>query len=409
MRVGIVVQRYGVEVNGGAEFLCREHAEHLVRRPEVEALTVFTTCARDHQTWANHYQPGHDELNGVAIERFAVVAERAENAQIRLGNYVHKKVAGVRPLAFLEPAWFAAQGPLAPGLLRRLRQVRKDYDVFVFYTYLYFTTAFGLPLVAKKAVMVPTAHDEEPIRMGWFRWLFGLPRAFAFLTPEEQEFVTRTFHTDQPSDIVGTGIGTPDETLRGMPPLVEPPYVLYVGRVEPSKGFPALLDAFDRFKRDFSEQTYRTADGRAYCGRDLKLVLAGRVAWVDLPARDDVVTLGFVSDEQKSRLLWHMELFVMPSQYESLSIVLLESWAHEKPVLVNRACAATAGQVERSGGGATYEGAAEFAAALSEMLSRPEQMARSARSGKAYTDSQYAWGQVEDRMLRLLGEAIAAR
>ena len=49
-RFAFVVQRYGLEVNGGAELECRWTAEHLSRFMNVD---VITTCAIDYDRWAN--------------------------------------------------------------------------------------------------------------------------------------------------------------------------------------------------------------------------------------------------------------------------------------------------------------------------------------------------------------------
>ena len=57
MKVAVVVQRYGAEINGGAELHARYVAEHLARHVEVE---VLTTCARDYISWANEYPAGHE-------------------------------------------------------------------------------------------------------------------------------------------------------------------------------------------------------------------------------------------------------------------------------------------------------------------------------------------------------------
>ena len=73
-------------------------------------------------------------------------------------------------------------------------------------------------------------------------------------------------------------------------------------------------------------------------GGDLRLVLAGGGTVPGLESRDDVVPLGFVSEEQKASLLRHCELLVMPSFLESLSLVMLEAWTLGRPVLVNGAC-----------------------------------------------------------------------
>ena len=69
VRVAFVVQRYGEEVAGGAEALCRATAHALAARgDEVE---VYTTTARDYLTWAPHYAPGTALDGAVVVHRFA--------------------------------------------------------------------------------------------------------------------------------------------------------------------------------------------------------------------------------------------------------------------------------------------------------------------------------------------------
>ena len=45
MRLALVVQRYGLDIAGGAEYHCRLVAEHLARHASV---AVLTTCASDY-------------------------------------------------------------------------------------------------------------------------------------------------------------------------------------------------------------------------------------------------------------------------------------------------------------------------------------------------------------------------
>ena len=49
---------------------------------------------------------------------------------------------------------------------------RNRVDLFVFYSYRYYTAFHGLPAVAGRAVLVPTAEDDDAIRLPVFRELF---------------------------------------------------------------------------------------------------------------------------------------------------------------------------------------------------------------------------------------------
>jgi hypothetical protein len=156
--VAFVVQRCGLEVNGGAEYLCRMVAQRLTA---VRPTEVLTTCALDYMTWENHYPPGEERIGDLHIRRFPVAKPRNVEAFNRLSASLQPRVK-TAPLAEQEQ-WMREQGPWSPALLAYLEEHRADYDAFVFVTYLYATTYFGLPLVEDKALLVPLAHDEWPI------------------------------------------------------------------------------------------------------------------------------------------------------------------------------------------------------------------------------------------------------
>jgi len=88
-RVAFVVQRCGLEVNGGAELLCRMVAERLAREVPTE---VLTTCALDYMTWANHYPPGEERLGELIIRRFPVARPREVESFDRLCGEIQSQM-----------------------------------------------------------------------------------------------------------------------------------------------------------------------------------------------------------------------------------------------------------------------------------------------------------------------------
>ena len=151
-KIALVVQRYGLEVNGGAEMLARTMAEHLKDRYDIE---VLTSKAVDYVTWKDEYTADEEVINGIKVRRFGVTQPRNPKKFDAFSG----KVIG-RPHSMEdEEQWFDLQGPLVPGLIDYIRDHADDYDAFVFMTYLYYTTVKGLPLVKDKAVLLSTAHD----------------------------------------------------------------------------------------------------------------------------------------------------------------------------------------------------------------------------------------------------------
>lgn len=383
-RVAFVVQRCGLEVNGGAELLCRLVAEQMARRIPTE---VITTCAVDYITWANHYPPGEERIGELTIRRFPVARPRDIDAFNRASQYLQPRI-GSLPLEE-EEQWMREQGPWSPALLDHLAQHESEYDAFIFFTYLYATTYFGLPRVAKKAILVPTAHDEWPIYLGMWNRLFERPRAFVFQTPEEVEFLRRRFPGARlEGPVLGVAVEPPAQThpeeFRRKHGL-DGPFVLYAGRLDPSKGVGELIEHFLAWRGD------------------AKLVLVGKAA-MPIPDHPAIRALGFVSDQEKWDALAACDVMAMPSPYESLSIACLEAWSQGKPVLVNAKSEVLVGQCRRSQGGLWYRDRDEFGAALDLLLHElPVQRGLGAQ-GRKFVAANYQWPLILDGYSRLIAQ-----
>src|SRR5262245_7627079 len=333
MKLAFVVQRYGASIAGGSEGHCRELAEHLSGRQQI---TVLTTCAKDYVSWENAFPAGPSVENGVRILRFPVARPRRMKVFADLSD----EVFDGRATRDRNEEWFRENGPQTPALLEYLRTHGHEYDLILFWTYRYYQSFFGLPIVADRAVLVPTAEEDATINLDVLPDFFDKPAGYLFLTPEEQELVSsRAYRPLQPSVVAGIGLepAAVGQTPRTLLDELHIPlrYLLYLGRVDHNKGCDALLETFLDY-----------ATTRA----DVALVLAGP-AKLQIPTHPQIRALGYVANDLRDALLAHAQALVVPSRYESLSIVLLEAWNHAVPALVNGACKVLAGQVSRANGG----------------------------------------------------------
>ena len=160
------------------------------------------------------------------------------------------------------------------------------------------------------------------------------------------------------------------------------PYVLYVGRIDRNKGCADLFRYFSSFV--------------AETAKPLELLLIGS-AVMDIPGHPAIRHLGFLSEQDKFDALSGARVLLMPSPYESLSVVVLEAWAMGRPVLVNAACRVLEGQCMRSGGGLFYRGYSEFADALRRLATDATLRAALGAAGQVYVRAEYDWTVVERR------------
>jgi glycosyltransferase involved in cell wall biosynthesis len=391
MKLAFVVQRYGAGIAGGSEGHCRELAERLSPRHDI---TVLTTCAKDYVTWENAFPAGPATENGVRVIRFPVARQRRIKVFADLSDEVFD---GAAP-ADRQQEWFRENGPDAPGLIDHLRAHGREYDLVVFWTYRYSPSYFGLPLVADRAVLVPTAEEDPAIDLGVLLEFFDKPAGYIFLTPEERDLVSsRALHPVRHSVVIGIGLEPVPLGVTSRAPIdhlgIPEDYLLYLGRVDRNKGCDALLENFQEY---------------ASTRKHVTLVLAGP-AKMQVPEHPQIRALGYVSDEVRSALLAHARALVVPSWYESLSIVLLEAWNYAVPALVNGRCKVLAGQVTRANGGLYYMFPAEFDEAADYLLTQRSERDAMGRQGLAYIDREYRWPTVIARVETLLNEVQRRR
>lgn len=382
-RVAFVVQRYGEAVNGGAETLCRLVAERMSRHWDVE---VLTSRACDYVTrFENDYPEGVTIEGGVSVRRFNIDRMRSEPAVF---SALDRKVLERRSTAAEESEWLREIGPDCLGLYDFVRDQASSFDHFIFFTYLYATTTQCLPVVRDRAVLCPMAHDEPPIHARPFDTFFQYPRALLCNTPEEESFLRRRTGGEMaPSATIGVGIDLPaavDSQLFRQRHHLPESYVLYAGRIQQAKG----LDSLFKYYLALPEAIRAS----------WPLILVGKPA-MEIPASRDIRHVGFVSEEEKQSAMAGATFLIAPSQFESLSLVLLEAWAVKTPVLVNGQCEVLRNQVQRANGGLWYDNAEEFREAFAFLIDPRNAAVRRSlgANGRAYVRGGYEWTVIIDR------------
>lgn len=381
MKLAVVVQRYGAEVNGGSELHARYVAERLASHADV---TVLTTCARDYVTWRNEYAAGREHVNGIPVERFRVARERDLRDFARRSRLVFEEPHSLAD----ELAWLESEGPVSPGLLSRIRRARGEFDFVVLFTIRYHPAYHGARATAPRAVLVPTSEREPSLGLGLFQPVFRGVRAIMYNSLEEKAIINALSSNQHvPGVVVGVGSQIPShvEPERARQSFrLRDPFLIYVGRIDANKGCAELFDYFTEYVRS--------------SGRALDLVLIGTPN-MPIPTHPRIRHLGAVPDADKFDAIAAAEALVMPSYYESLSMVALEAWAMGRPVLANGRCEVLAGQCLRSNAGLYYEGAREFAVMLDSLLDDRALATVLGTNGREYYAEHYGWPVIERKYL----------
>lgn len=397
-KIAIIVQRYGLEVNGGAEYHCKILAEKLNPIFDVE---ILTSCAKDHFTWANEYPEGSTVIDDIKVRRFGVAHPRNRRKVRGLLKKLNGKTftdkmrrffgfhSLVNKRIMLGDEWSKEQGPYTPGLITHLEKHKDEYDTLIFFTYLYFPTFFGLRVAPHKSILIPTAHDEEAIYLPIFKPFFKLPKAILFNTLSEKRLVNKLFDNEEIySDIVGAGVDpiihnselTPAKILKSN---VE--YLIYIGRIDPAKGCELMISCFLQYKMASLSP--------------VRLVLVGSSS-MQIAPHPDIIEMGFVSEEVKEVLLSGAKALIMPSYFESLSLVTLESMLNGIPVIANESCEVLKDHIENSKAGFLFSDSESFNLAVDRVLN--DDLTVLKENAVRYVSENYNWEVVINKVIKAI-------
>ncbi|MBN2301506.1 MAG: glycosyltransferase family 4 protein [Lentisphaerae bacterium] len=388
-RIAFVSPRFARDdAVGGAETLLKNLAE---RAASAGKKVVFlTTCAKDHFTWQNVVQPGwrrHGDLN---VHFFPVDADRDVNSFLSVQDRISRRV----PVTPAEEEIWMRHSVNSLALYDHLRSGEGEYDRVIAGPYLFGITFNASMICPEKTILVPCLHDEPFARLGIIRKMFRSVRGFMFNVGPEMDLAISLYDLP-PEKCKVVGMGLDEFSVDGKAFRerygITSPYVIYSGRREAMKGVPLLLDYMDAFRK-------RT-------GLDVKFVLTGS-GTIDAPdtMKDHVIDLGVVSVNEMREAMAGAVALVHASMYESLGIVLIESFMAGTPALVFAKGRVLQWQCERSNGGLWFKNYPEFEESLKLLLENQSLRDKLAACGKEFVLTEYSWDAVEKRMMDSLRE-----
>jgi glycosyltransferase involved in cell wall biosynthesis len=277
------------------------------RHPRIdqwEGITVHRVAVKP-QPWLNH------RLGQVLTEPFRVSAAYATRIQ-----QIHQ----TDPLDLVEFTNYSAEG-LAHSFKKVVPQVTR-------------VSTMGWQSQQINALTQGHSHILPGDR--WRNWCEGtaIRQSDLLITPSEfhATVVQQRYQLTTKPIAIPHGLRIPDATLsRGE---TDPIQFLFVGKIDPRKGFQMLLKAFAIAHQQLGSRIRLTVvgtdsnlapDGGSYKAFTLQSIPASVQAHIDF--------LGWVADDKLPALYATCDVFIAPSRYESFGLIYLEAMQFQKPVI----------------------------------------------------------------------------
>lgn len=403
-KIAFVVVRYGLDVNGGAEYHIRMLAERLVDKFHVE---VLTTCVKDYVTGSNDYPAGEEVINKVLVRRFK--ADPIDKEQ----HYVYwkktKKVRKLRrflyqcrlltPLSYLFPVWTYQRETeikmlnsnvfYSSSLFSFIKKYKDDYKAIIAISLDYPQMYYAALHASEKLIIIPTMHYHSVSFRPVLTSIFTKVAYIAFNTRAEEKLGERIFGPAiAPHGIISVSVDLAEpadwlvtQAKYGLPQE----YLLYVGRVEVYK----LHHVFDYFLN------YK----KKYPNSHLKLVMVGGL-FSEPFKHPDIIYTGFVDESEKIVIIEHAKVVINPSKYESLSLILLEAMSLKKAMLVNGLCEVLKEHSKKSNKAAlSYVSKRDFISHLHQIDSSEQLRKEMGEKGYEYVQKNYRWELIMERLI----------
>lgn len=390
MKIAFVTPWYGLNIPGGMESETRRTATNL--QAAGYNVEILTTCVRDfYAPWdKNFHRPGLTKEGGIPVRRFPV--QSVDRSAFKWASW---RLQQGQQLSRVEENYFIEEMIRCPGLYEYIANCALD-TLFFFIPYLFSTTVVGAQIWPARSAIIPCLHDENYAYLDVYKKVLLQVKSLVLHSFAELALAERLFGPDvvQIRRVIGEGVDVEFEADGGRfcdKYSIRDPFLLVVGRRGPGKNTPLLLHYWRRFKKEF--------------GLPVKMVLIGPgEPNIDGDLGEHVIDLGYVPLRDKYDAYAAATLLCQPSIHESFSLVIMESWLTETPVLVHGDCAVTTEHCRLSNGGLYFRNYPEFAETTNYFFTKETERQKMGQNGRAYVLANFQWPAIIEKYEDLIGD-----
>jgi len=392
-KLGFVIPWYSENITGGAETELKGIVEHLAEKGT--QLEVLTTCVEKFNSdWSkNYWQEGVEIINKINVRRFKVTGRNA-----KIFDEINSKLMANQTVSTDEQKKFMKNFVNSPDLYKYIKTHQNEYSLFVYIPYMFSINYYGMLECPEKSVLIPCFHEESYIHLDIYKNVIEKIAGLIYLSNPEKKLANKIFDLSNVKQaVLGAGVDTDfeysSETFRNKYHLYEP-FILYAGRKDVGKNIYLLIQYFEQYLK-------------MHQGSKLKLVLMGG-GKVVIPGRlkDKIIDLGYVDLQDKHDGCAAASVLCQPSVHESFSIVIMESWLGERPVLVHENCEVTKNFCKETNAGLWFGNYYEFEAELDFILNNENISSQMGKNGRKYVVQNFSWDVISQKYMTFFNDLI---
>ena len=390
-KIGFVIPWYHKDIRGGAELELKGIVTQLHKRGV--DLEILTTCVKEFSAdWTeNYFKEGVEIVEGIPVRRFKV-----RKGNMKEFHAINARLMRGESISIDEEQTFLHEMVNSQDLYDYIKNHSEEYHKFVYIPYMFGPTYYGIKACPFKSVLISCLHEECYAYFRSFRDAYANMAGIIYLSKPEQEIARRLWKLSKVKEtVMGAGVDTEfeyDADRFRKKYNIDYPYILYAGRKDEGKNIYTLIKYFCEYKKRNPNRD------------KLKLIMIGG-GDVTVPEefKDDIIDMGFLDMQDKFDAYAGAELLCQPSLHESFSLVIMESWLCERPVLVHEGCAVTTNFARESNAGLYFRDYFQFEGCVDYILDNESTAHQMGLNGRKYVLDNFTWDIVIDKFMKAIG------